>query len=1160
MSNGRIIGDIDVNPMEPKPGETVSIRVHPPTGQTWNDTATPFIRINGLTGAFQFLQFARGGRHYIQVIAEKNGNVERRLVEINVKSLVVETLGRTIQPNLSREDKKMVKEAMANLPILQVGKFVDEPYRIAFAVGGFRVFPNGLANRKLFPKKTLEPNIFARQSDSTTLTVPTSPPMTSRAFRESSLTMRPIMTVGARLRMVPSEAKLLKSRGQTIHGAILIKDAVPATIQQPPPTTRHPVKPVYHWDFGDGITETTLSSRIDHDYQKALDPNREHQQFVVTLRIQRPDGSIKQVSRTLSIYNAYAICKKRGTLVPRIEQHTFADTEGFGFRGKLLVYNVESFPITLTGQRLRVMSVDTDQPDTILPLVLISPVTVPAKSSKEMSVFVTFDQVPKNSMGFTVYYFGNAPEGKTIRVEAFFDVRARDRASGAITYGGISIGHLPMMKTLLGTVLEGRGTRVSDYVPTVSSPATTDLRTVRTIAGLSTVGRLTSEEINSRVLGNGRTYLDRLERLPRSESPGTFYSYIVAPQPVEGAECDPDNLPDLTEAQLDEGWVCQATPETREVVTPARFLNALKGDIILSPGGNGLIAGLLHQVSPAQMWSHSGIMTRNYDQVTHSTASEERLFDHPNGSILGTPAPSDGFQPNALKYLWPGVVTQSVEQATYGEEMTDPEGGNTYKIKGFSPIFEAADIDGHWEIVPALVVKPDPLLETPEIRAKLRQIANDAASQTGNSHYRFFCYTDPTIGQRAEGIAPATAGWAAGTYPSVCSSFLWMTLKRQGIHLESANATVSPTDLEALDIAAGAQVNQATPDGLYLYTAAERLRAAQWLVGEVGRLVARKLEEKIGSDIVTETIDFFTDMSNDVADQVLNNLASDWADTAAKDSKNWTNTQDANAVSPDNILFWDSPAVIGLYGFAAPLIFRPARLEEIIINRWRKVPTKGRLNGRVWYNGTLVASALVQVYDGKTDYTDSSGFYEIAGVPFGHYTVKVLKDNIQGQGFTASSMIEIDLTQPVQTIDITLLPPNDIYRRIIVKCWIDTIDDESWSSNEYSNTFYIQEVFVQPWHTHEEVYFEQKMGGEIRIELRFSIDLNFDRSVSVNINAKMYEGSTESTNDLDDEENSTGILVNKDSTTVGEMHLYNDEFDGGDTSHILFDITNLVQP
>jgi hypothetical protein len=94
---------------------------------------------------------------------------------------------------------------------------------------------------------------------------------------------------------------------------------------------------------------------------------------------------------------------------------------------------------------------------------------------------------------------------------------------------------------------------------------------------------------------------------------------------------------------------------------PGRFLNARKGDVILSPGGTGLIGGLLLSVTPSQWYSHSGITTRNYDEITHSTASEQRLIDHTRGQ-----GGSDGFEPNALKYLWPGVITQQVESAIKG--------------------------------------------------------------------------------------------------------------------------------------------------------------------------------------------------------------------------------------------------------------------------------------------------------------------------------------------------------------------------------------------------------------------------------------------------------------------------------------------------------------
>jgi hypothetical protein len=1153
---GTLFGDVSINPQNPKPGESVLVNVQPPTGQLWG-VNSPRIRINGIMGAKQYLQFSRGGTRTLHIVAELDGQIERRTVDVQVQSLVKLTLGNVTADSIGRNEKKLLRRAVSNLPILQVGQFATEPYKVGLAVSGFRVFSEGMANERPHHKKTLEPELrdFLRRVDLVssagfggTISSPVSTP--SRVER-MPITMRTIRDQFSRLRLVPAEAKLLRTKNDRVLGAFqLHKPIVAAALQ---PLLPRPDVTKYHWDFGDGNRITSTDSRVDHDYRPSLDPELEHQQFDVTLRIQRPDGTVEEVRRTLSVHNAYAICRRRGTLVPHVEQHTFAHAEGLGFRGQFRIFNVENYEIRLTGRRLRVMSSDHDQPDTIGALTAIDPISIPAKGSRNESIFLTFNQVPRDSLGFAIYFFGNTDDGKPIRVEVQFDIPARDRASRAVRFGEIAIGRLPVIRDLLDFVQTENSTAVNDSL--LETPAVLrQLLAVNPSAMESTV-----EDRNRHVLGPRTEHLRRpLLREMRRVSAERLLSHTAAPPPAEGHECDPDNLPELTPQQSDEGWVCQSTAETREVVTPARFLNALKGDIILSPGGNGLIGGLLMQVSPPQRYSHCGIMTRNYDQITHSTASEGRLLDHLNGSVLGEPAPTDGFTPNILKYQWPGVITQTIEQAVYGEELTDPDfPDKRYKVMGFGSSASGADVDGHWEIVPPLVVKPDPLIETPEIRAKLRQVANDAMSQTGNSHYRFFCYTDPTLGQRPEGIAPASSGWAAGTYPTVCSSFLWMTLKRQGVHLESANATVSPSDLESLDVAAGAQIGNATPDGLYLYTAAERQAAAHWLKTELAMRVARKLEEDAG--ILSGTVDLFSDMIDDVSNQVINTFASDWADTAAKDSEDWKSTQDSNAISPDNILLWDSPGAIGLYGFAAPLVFRPSRLEEVVIHNWRKVPTKGNLRGRVWYRGAPVAGAFVQVFDGKTDYTNASGEYEILAIPFGNYSVKAQKDNIQG--ITASTTLSLNLSQAEQSLDITLQPPVDVNRRVQIQLRMQTTDDENWpSDDEHADTSYFREVFVQPWHSHEEIYFEQRMGGEVRIELRLFIDLNLDRSINVNLNAKMYEGTSEDTGDLEDEQNTTGFRVGKDEARSGNIRLYNNETDGGDVSNISFIITNLVQP
>ena len=87
-------------------------------------------------------------------------------------------------------------------------------------------------------------------------------------------------------------------------------------------------------------------------------------------------------------------------------------------------------------------------------------------------------------------------------------------------------------------------------------------------------------------------------------------------------------------------------------------------------------------VKPAQWYSHCGIMTRNYDEITHSTGSQKRLMDH----LIGfTEDGSDGFEPSVLKYIWPGAVTQTVQRSIEGEDFPDPEYDKTYSIFAFNP-------------------------------------------------------------------------------------------------------------------------------------------------------------------------------------------------------------------------------------------------------------------------------------------------------------------------------------------------------------------------------------------------------------------------------------------------------------------------------------------
>jgi hypothetical protein len=552
---------------------------------------------------------------------------------------------------------------------------------------------------------------------------------------------------------------------------------------------------------------------------------------------------------------------------------------------------------------------------------------------------------------------------------------------------------------------------------------------------------------------------------------------------VEGEICDPDNISDTDKTLADAlQLVCQLSDEKMEVTMPGRFMNGRRGDVVLSPGGPGLIGSLLREVDPPQRYSHSGIMTRNYDEVTHSTASEERIYDYLVGTLSeGT----DGIRPDILQWMWPGVVTQKVEAAVNGEIWSDPESGKSYSISSFSAHAVGVTHNDQFQIVPPLIVKPDPMLETTQVRNDLHAVAttarNDGAEidDNGNlirphkSHYRLFCYTDPSIG--LTDVAPPSSKWAAGTYPSVCSSYIWLSLQKNGVRLEGDSAIVHPTDLESEDVARGAGVLPNTRDGLYWYTAAERLAAGTWLYNEMHY----KAYDEAG---------WFGDLLSDAADDVGNQLVNTFAlDNAwGKDNDDWKNAQDASAVSPDNTLFWDGPSQDGPYGYAEPLIYREPRLEKYTVSRWKKVLSRGTVSGTVRLDGQPVSGAQVVLYDGMSDFTDGNGNFTLNDVPFGSYQLTASKVI---NGIYYSKKVSVSLNQATLNLVINLEPPADRYR--LAQLYIDFYgrEDENWPwSDETTNPspeYYELELGPDRLTNHK--HREYKWGGEARVE--YDIDV-----------------------------------------------------------------------
>jgi hypothetical protein len=384
-----------------------------------------------------------------------------------------------------------------------------------------------------------------------------------------------------------------------------------------------------------------------------------------------------------------------------------------------------------------------------------------------------------------------------------------------------------------------------------------------------------------------------------------------------GQPCLPDDSPPGP------GISCQATGEW--TVVPARIVNAHKGDIILTAKCD-MIGALLRTVDPKQHYTHAGIMTNNFFEVRHSTTSDLRYQDYPVG-IGGMP--TDGFQPDVVKYGWPGTITQSIDEAFNGAWMQDPASNKQYWIESFSASSArcAGDTTFHYP----LVVKPPPGHDA-SVRDQLHAAAE--AAKNINGHYRLYAYSDGAISEdpsyNAPVGVPARSSWAEETAATVCSTFIWTALRQVGIELEGS-------DLEDLDIEAGAERDELTPEGMYYYTSEERYYGGLTLYDYIFA-IAHETSGFWG--------DLLTDASDDIATQMVNCFAGDKCN--AKDDKTYF-TQSAvpagRTVSPDDILKWDSPETGGVYGYSEPLIYRPA--TYVPVTEWRATDGAGTITGQV---------------------------------------------------------------------------------------------------------------------------------------------------------------------------------------------------------------------
>lgn len=769
--------------------------------------------------------------------------------------------------------------------------------------------------------------------------------------------------------------------------------------------------PGWMWDFGDGTTPVTAtSSATDHDYTASLSTTDEFHFFHVTATAVTiaddgtpPTPTGTSFTRTLTVHNPYVSIKKRGYVVLPVTVSGSATKDGDNFVGTATISNPEPVAITLTSRRLLAVLEDTDaltSPSAVE--ALATNLVVPAKGSVKLKISAPFAQVAADATGFKAIFLGaSSPDAADAKSDPIAGLKVRATAHFLVEpqYRGKAVPETP-----------------ADPKPTITGK------------------------------------VDMMGPAP-DPVPGNE----VMPPVAAGNQCDPDNLPEDAPATL----ACQITPKTQSIPTNAAFLNASKGDIVLCPsvGSASLVDAMFQQLTPPQLYGHSGIMTRNYEQITHCTASESRLISYTSGGIVSSK--DEGFDPDALTYAWPGVLTQTVDHAVNGEQITDPSStsGQQYGFQDFlgtpTNVLYTPNNVNTWVLIPPVVVKPDPALETDAIRQLLTKVADDAFGNTGKYHYRFYCFTDPAatnLTAPASGLNSSST-WAQGTEGAVCSSFIWKMMKGRSVQALGPSEYATEAELSDAAQALDVQLDPAgkTLDGLFYYSAAQRQTCASWLHDTVWS-AADAIVGGLG-ETLTHAADYY-------ADELCSSFASD--DNSVEDSDtSWENPSGANAISPNDFLAWNGPEKGGVLGYSEPLIYLPASFATVNIYEWAKVTAYGKLTGTVTLDGNPAASVTVTV-PGYQAGTDKDGNYTFDKIPYGPYEVVAKLADTQGPvdfGVQTGTKVyytgnvSIDLDKDSATApEIKLKAPDIPYERTVVVTGYYSLDCSvwDWGSSHYT--------------------------------------------------------------------------------------------------------------
>lgn len=129
-------------------------------------------------------------------------------------------------------------------------------------------------------------------------------------------------------------------------------------------------------------------------------------------------------------------------------------------------------------------------------------------------------------------------------------------------------------------------------------------------------------------------------------------------------------------------------------------------------------------------------------------------------------------------------------------------------------------------------------------------------------------------------------------------------------------------------------------------------------------------------------------------------------------------------------------------------------------------------------------------------------------------------------------------------------------RRLTASAKIFGVDDETFGSDEYGRAEYTREVVLADSQPQNVLHMECRWGGECRVELDLTGQMMDNGDVRISGNALLYEGTSESTGDLDGQTDFTALVPR--GKTVSSSQTVKNTDEGGDYANITITFNNAL--